>query len=246
MRAIKALDLAAVARALFAEKVAKSSEYLAQRLASFIEDPSAPADQVRLIDGNGLNRALAEISQTTEAFVRNLYRESVEPAAATTSSTAPSSKFITSLAAQSDPVDSRVQAPGQGRLRDTRDPHASSPTGGKRPRRHPAGGEEDEEVRPKNRKGQRARRAEWERLYGSQALHLQVAAPPPKALLPRPATTTQRPTRSAPPKSAAKADAPAATKLHPSWEAQRRQRELLKTAVSQRPANSRIKFADDD
>lgn len=100
----------------------------------------------------------------------------------------------------------------------------------------------------KNRKGQRARRAEWERLYGANARHLQQqdrSNDEEKHVAKRSRlrendgngkTADQRAKLKSPPKPA----------LHPSWEAKRHQIELQKNATKGGPTHTKILFNDED
>ncbi|KND01941.1 hypothetical protein, variant [Spizellomyces punctatus DAOM BR117] len=66
----------------------------------------------------------------------------------------------------------------------------------------------------KNRQGQRARRAQAEKLYGQRAKHLQNASHPPPNSKRAPSSTTTQPVKEVPKET-----------LHPSWEAKRKAKE---------------------
>ncbi|KAJ2360071.1 hypothetical protein H4S01_005888, partial [Coemansia sp. RSA 2610] len=85
-------------------------------------------------------------------------------------------------------------------------------------------------VRPKNRPGQRQRRRQYEREYGQEANHIKIWQ---KEKKPRNDFKSQRQPHSASAKPA-KDTRPNAKdqKLHPSWEAKRREKELLEQAKS--------------
>lgn len=206
MRAAKGLDLARVAATLLHHHVAKSA-YLQGRLDGLLSPPDLEAAVLQNIQSSTLEKNMTSVLQSLESFVRDLYRDEL-PAAESVDK----AKAVAATVAKIKGTEKRSKT--------QRVPNAQVQ-------------KYKEADPPRNRKGQRARRLEWERLYGKAAAHLQ-----------------KRPTAGGRPGAAAKATAatPAATateKLHPSWEAQRRQRELLKAAASQKPANQRIKFVDD-
>ncbi|KAJ2802883.1 hypothetical protein H4S07_004591, partial [Coemansia furcata] len=82
-----------------------------------------------------------------------------------------------------------------------------------------------EGVERKNRPGQRARRQKFEQVYGKEANHIKLLTKDkkPRDKPKRHATTSDAAT----PKPAA---ANATEQMHPSWEAKRRQKEILAQA----------------
>lgn len=92
-----------------------------------------------------------------------------------------------------------------------------------------------EKGKKKNRPGQQARRQKWEQLYGQQANHLQQQQ-----------QQQQRNRQPAHRRSGQQPEQPVPESLHPSWEAKRRQRELMKGASSSTTTGTKILFGDDD
>ncbi|KAJ2734128.1 hypothetical protein IW152_002570 [Coemansia sp. BCRC 34962] len=87
-----------------------------------------------------------------------------------------------------------------------------------------------EGVERKNRPGQRARQQKFEQMYGNEANHIKLLTKDKK---PRDKPKKQTPTSSAAtprPVAAVAATANTAEQMHPSWEAKRRQKEILAQA----------------
>ena len=163
-----------------------------------VEHSKLNVEMIKLIEGAALNRTLTEITSDLERFLRGLFHENLAKERKPTID-----KGSTQVKEQ--PKDSHTQErpPKKSRTDETT---------------------LDKGAPKRNRKGQQARRIEFEQRYGQDARHLQM----PRQERPRPIIQQSD------------------EKLHPSWEAQRRQRDLLKMATSQRPVNQKIKFVDDE
>ncbi len=240
MRVVKAIDLAVVGERLLAEQVVGQSAYLAERLGAHVKTaPGDDAAQAAALSAATLDRQLGAIRDELTTFLRTLYHESL-----------PAAKEA--LEADGTAASCFVTLDGGGGGGGTVPPPAKRQRGAKGAPRVPkweeeGGGRLEEADRSTgNRKGQRARRIEWERKFGQAARHLAKGpsvAPRLKSDAPRSRPGAhQRGTR----RSGAQAGGAAAPaveeKLHPSWEAQRRQREALRAAAGGQPANSRIVF----
>lgn len=250
MRRIKAISPADAAKVLFATRVVGHNEYLGEKLKDQAEPYSAElAEQVAQIHGQALTKALAEICADVEDFLRTLYREhpSVEE---------------NDIKPHERPS-ARMKKAGTSNHRSSKGPVESQfvsllseGTKCSRPRFAQEDIVDEAEDQPrKNRKGQRARRAEWERLYGTQARHLRAPIQHARKTVelekPR---GPKKPRESREPKELEERHRPATEKsrcgmtgekLHPSWEAKRKQKAMLLEAASGHTMNKRIKFADD-
>ncbi|KAJ3101665.1 hypothetical protein HDU97_001206 [Phlyctochytrium planicorne] len=121
--------------------------------------------------------------------------------------------------------------------------------------------DDDEEIKKlvvepekKNRMGQRARRALWEKKYGKEAKHVQnekaariqrgAPAPGPKARAPRKAPMPMKTSYDgvSAPKPAKKEPKSKEPKLHPSWEAKKNNAQSIKIGA---PGGKKIKFDED-
>ncbi|KAJ2758840.1 hypothetical protein IWQ57_006713, partial [Coemansia nantahalensis] len=96
-------------------------------------------------------------------------------------------------------------------------------------------------AKPKNRPGQRARRQQYEKMYGDEANHVKLTKKVSKKDTGKrptetrgqhnPAASTKKPRH-----DAGDAAPPAkASSVHPSWEAKRREKELLAKAKTVKP-----------
>lgn len=93
-----------------------------------------------------------------------------------------------------------------------------------------------ERIDGRNRMGQRARRQQWEKLYGQEARHLQGTrnSPVEKTRASRPPSTSS---------SSSSARSDQQSTLHPSWEAKQRIKAKEQNVMFQ---GNRVKFADPD
>lgn len=214
MRVVKRIDLSAATKILFEDQVVKGNDYLTGRMTKFIETTSYDRNLVKMLDGQALKKALLEISTELETFTRELFHEQIiqEEASSPSTPAADESQFITSLSEKK-------------RTRMVREKELEP-----QPTMTLASG---------NRKGQRARRAEWEKLYGRQAKHLQQQQ--------QQRHEGHYRSQQQQPQQQRQQHRLQQHELHPSWEAQRRQREILKEATTKGSVtNQRIKFVDDD
>jgi hypothetical protein len=105
---------------------------------------------------------------------------------------------------------------------------------------------------PKNRKGQRARRAEWEQLYGEKAKHLtketiKIQKNPENNKDQLSNLGRDRFKKVYAGNSLSKSSQSESTlqeSLHPSWVAQKRLKDIQSQAISSKNVNKRIKFED--
>lgn len=99
------------------------------------------------------------------------------------------------------------------------------------------------ETKPKNRPGQQARRQKWIQLYGDNAIHLKIQNETAPRRLYSSKTIEKRPSENLQHKPTYKTPAQAAAphmrrennlvpeQLHPSWEAKRKQKELIASGI---------------
>ncbi|KAJ2025985.1 hypothetical protein GGI10_000108 [Coemansia sp. RSA 2530] len=93
-----------------------------------------------------------------------------------------------------------------------------------------------EGVERKNRPGQRARRQKFEQVYGNEANHIKLLTKDkkprdkPKKHAPASSAAAPKPAAAAPKPAAAATATNTAEQMHPSWEAKRRQKEILAQA----------------
>ncbi|KAJ1962946.1 hypothetical protein GGI12_002338 [Dipsacomyces acuminosporus] len=90
---------------------------------------------------------------------------------------------------------------------------------------------------PKNRPGQRARRAMYEKKYGKEANHIKILTKDKKPKR----EAAERPYSSGKRSSSNKSSSGSAEPVHPSWEAKRRERQMLASA----PKSQKVVFGDD-
>ncbi|PJF17347.1 RNA-binding protein 42 [Paramicrosporidium saccamoebae] len=220
MKRIKGVDLVEMAKLLFKHRIVQASEYLVSRTSEFIETSALEASTMALIEGQALTKTLDGIRQDMELFTRNLYHEHPEKES-TLEKRAGEEEEEGNTTALEEETQLSVERPTKRSKPRTRDQERD---------RDREEREDKTQTKSGNRKGQRARRAEWERLYGQKAKHLHNAQHERRQ--------TGRP-KGAPGPHALE------EKLHPSWEAQRRQRELQRTIASGKTMNQRIKFSED-
>lgn len=228
MKDIKALNPVSVSTTLFVREAGRLQEF-ADKVAPFHDTLSdnIVQEKLRILEGNALRKALYEIFTDLQNFLRNLYRS-------------------TPIVTEPRKDENVGQEKSQGD--DGTAEYAVSTSNGER-RRKPNRlgaplGEFTPQPEQRNRKGQRARRAEWERMYGSQAKHLQGK----ESVERNPRESIERSRRDA--DKARKiqsrdAETGKAKPLHPSWEAKRRQAQALKVAAQSAPLHKKIKFADE-
>jgi hypothetical protein len=205
MKNIKAIDLPEMAKLLFEHKIIASNEYVASFTVGMIEHSKLDVEMIKLIEGAALEKTLMEITNDLERFLQSLFHKN--------------------LAKEKKPIPEKEFAQIKGQPKNPQTQERPTPNGEERPsKKSRIDGTASNEMPKRNRKGQHARRIEFEQRYGQDARHLQM--PRQK----RVESTVQQ----------------SDEKLHPSWEAQRKQRDLLKMATSQRPVNQKIKFADDE
>jgi hypothetical protein len=211
MKRIKGVELVEMAKLLFKHCIVQPSEYLVTRTNEFIETSILETSTMALIEGQALTKTLDGIRQDVELFTRSLYHEHPE-------------KESTLDKRAGDEEDNATALEEEAPLLVERKTKRPKTTNHKNER------EATTQLKSGNRKGQRARRAEWERMYGQKAKHLHNA--PHELSQPRHLKRSPGPRVSE-------------EKLHPSWEAQRRQRELQQRIASEQGTNQRIKFAEE-
>lgn len=224
MKVIKALDHVILSKAVFNLQVICANDYLTGKLESFKQECNVDVQSLKLIEANALDKSKKEIISDLEVFVKKLYHELPK-----VENTEEDGKKKRKWKKKTKPqgvdggVDGVTLASGDEPQQEDNDSHAEdmAVTNDEEPRR--------------NRKGQRARRLEWESKYGEEAAHL-------KRTRDEDHSTRVDVRMSSRPQ-------PVITyydnedKLHPSWEAKKREREMIKSAAGQ---NKRIKFDDDD
>lgn len=222
MQRIKAIKHEEAAKVLLAKKIVHRNEYIQRKVASLVEDSSSVTeDCLKKIEGNALQKSLLEIEKDLETFIRALFHEPV---------------------AKEEDEDEELKEEDEGRDERPKTAKTRNSGRGEAGKKVKTITQSHREVPPMkssgNRKGQRARRAEWERLYGDGARHLQR----PSETVTAPRYKKDEMNESAPKKK----DRQPSERLHPSWEAKRQQKEQMKLALSSsRPTNKRIKFTDD-
>lgn len=197
MKSTKQIDLTKMSAFMLKSDVLEKSDLVKRRLASHkdiqaLESLPRMDTERNLIWGNALEKALSDIRSDLERFIEDTFEER-----------------------RAEPKTRKSEEPGLKRTASERskafngaDDNVSS-------------AEEQEQPQRKNRKGQRARRQEWEQKYGKEAHHLSH----------EPVThTSQSPSPSEP-------------KLHPSWEAKKKMKEAI---VHSAGMNKKIKFDEDD
>ena len=238
MRQVKGIKLEEVVKILFATKIVAHNEYICERLAGTAEAYDKDcAELVTKLHSASLHKALEDICADLEQFLRTLYHEHppAEQVAADGEETTPKKPKERPRASKRGP---RSQVSGKP----TSQFVSLLSEGPKRRHREDDTDADMGELPRKNRKGQRARRADWERLYGGEARHLREppldhvqASHIPKKEIEQQVKSSKR-------------SKPVEEKkdLHPSWEAKRKQREMLQKAASGDRVNQRIKFTVDD
>lgn len=258
MKTLKGLNPSEMVKFLFDHEILSCNEYLREKLKDvplLMELSKLDFASVEeIIKGKALEKALKEVVDDLESFIRLLYHEPISPSVAVTDSKARKGK-VPSLVKKVEPkklssdANSQFVTLNQDRDQD-QDQDEDKDGGGddRRPKKKIKYMEREERelvpVIPHNRKGQRARRAEWEKLYGSQARHLKEPKPLSSKVKSRPPKVPI--TFATPRRQHSVKESTNVEKLHPSWEAQRRQREILKASLAKPPINQRIKFSEND
>ena len=232
LKKTRTLDLTTVAQYLFVEQVVKKNEYLGSKISVSGEWKEDLMSVISLILGNSLRKSLDEISFGLVAFVKKLYHEEPKNAEGT------GNKKV-GLKEQED-VDYS-----------SKDIIASNKTAAvikHRVKRHEF--RNGNTAERKNRKGQRARRAEWEKKYGSQARHLQSNAS--CSNLASDIRDNHHTRKSSPEvklpkkKDKVKDGQKESGKLHPSWEARKQQAALRRALIAQPAQHKKITFSTND
>lgn len=228
MKSVKTLNLVSVGAILFAREAGRLQEF-ADKVTPFIDSPLDGISQeiIQSLEGNALHKALDEIFTDLHNFLRNLYR-------ATPIVTKPREGENVARKAHNDNGAPKHAAPSSKGDRMKKPRRTGTPVDGFVP-----------QPERRNRKGQRARRAEYERLYGSQARHLQgrvSSERPPKEKIERGDRHFDEARKIHPRDVDMGNDKP----LHPSWEAKRRQAQAMKVAAQGAPLHKKIKFTDED
>lgn len=206
MRRIKKVDLPEVVLALLAQEIIDKGPSLIEHKRLLISEKEIASPEgvqsIKLIWGNALEKSLAEARSGLETLISELFLE--RPLRLVEKEGKESFEECRNTIREDSNNDQSEDEDG---------PMENSST-----------------LCRKNRKGQRARRAEWEQRYGADARHLVK----PESL---------HKSGNYPVAIRVKENAPKES-LHPSWEAKRKQKEALKINLNNPSANTRIKFED--
>lgn len=224
MRLIKDVDVGKMGQFLLYGRMIPDCEYLAMRIeaADAMEDNCDFLMQMKTcyerVKSNALSSSLSAISNEIERFLRTTYHDHPE---------AESSEKVQE--------GERCSAGEEKKHAVRNNIH-----------------KEDDAKPAKNRMGQRARREQWEKMYGSEARHISDQDKTRSSAKPYQRSGFAGVRKPSPvvvdlPKRdrSAKSHTPDESKIHPSWEASRRAKENLKSALANAGTAKRTVFADD-
>lgn len=241
MKLIKAINLEILSKHLLGEMI-EGDDYLREKISSDIFKKET-AENISLIRGNALDKNLKLVQIDLAKYMRVLYHDQI--------------------------VSEEELQEKENKKKEKKERKAAAAAASSRKRQFCQEDDDDDIMTSGgNRKGQRARRLEWEKKYGGSAKHLKDPSMDKSSIRRYKNDIPQNPNplgrrrdvggsscgagsgvfyKSYAPEMEISASPISSTAknnnaVHPSWEAQRRKREMERISIDSAPANHRITF----